>query len=112
LAVALEERGGLEAALPHYAAAVRIEPSYFLAQYNYGAALLAHGEAEAAAPHFSAAIHYFPNYAAAYYGLGQIFIRSGRTREAAAAMQEALRIGLSPGDEAAARAVLARIAPS
>ncbi|MBZ5625876.1 MAG: tetratricopeptide repeat protein [Acidobacteriia bacterium] len=111
LAVALEGRGSLEAALPHYAEAVRIEPSYFLAQCAYGAALLKHGEPEAAAPHFSAAIRYFPNYAAAYYGLGQIFIRTGRTREAVPAIEQALRIGLSPGDEAAAHAMLARIAP-
>jgi len=61
LATALDDRGRLEDALPHYAAAVRIEPGFFVAQTGFGAALERHGETELAVEHLRAAVHYCPD---------------------------------------------------
>jgi tetratricopeptide (TPR) repeat protein len=65
LAAALEERGRFAEALPHHAAAVRIEPGYFVAQGAYALALERRGDLAAAAGHFAAALRYFPDYAEA-----------------------------------------------
>jgi tetratricopeptide (TPR) repeat protein len=62
LAAALEERGRFDEALPHHAAAVRIEPDYFIAQGAYALALERRGDLAAAADHFAAALRYFPEY--------------------------------------------------
>jgi tetratricopeptide (TPR) repeat protein len=62
LAVALESRGEIDAALAHYAEAVRIEPNYFIARYNYGAALLARGQKAKAAVQLREAVRYRPDY--------------------------------------------------
>ncbi|HYW47709.1 MAG TPA: tetratricopeptide repeat protein [Bryobacteraceae bacterium] len=62
LAVALEARGQRDAAIGHYAEAVRIEPGYFIAHYNYGSALLARGQTAEAAAQFRAAVYYRPDY--------------------------------------------------
>ena len=96
LGEALKDSGRLDAALPHFAEAVRVDPAYFIAQYDYGSALLEHGDPAAAATHFSAAVHCGPNYAEAHYRLGQVLIMIGKPREAVAAMQEATRLGLNP----------------
>lgn len=60
LAAALEDEGRLNDALPHYAAAVRIEPGFFVAQSGFAAALERHGDTPGAIEHFRAAVHYCP----------------------------------------------------
>jgi tetratricopeptide (TPR) repeat protein len=72
LAVALEEQGRFAEALPHYAAAVRIEPSYFFAQNEYALALERRGDTEAAAEHFRAALRYCPWYVEARNNLNRL----------------------------------------
>ena len=62
LAAALDDRGRYDEALPHHAEAVRLEPSYFVAQCAYGAALERRGEFEPAIEHFEAALRYLPGY--------------------------------------------------
>lgn len=62
LGLALLVEGRFAEALPHYAAAVRIEPAYFLAQTEYGIVLEHQGNPEAAAEHFRAALKYWPQY--------------------------------------------------
>jgi protein O-mannosyl-transferase len=62
LATALDDRGRYDEALPHHAEAVRLEPSYFIAQCAYGAALERRGELEPAIEHFQAALRYLPGY--------------------------------------------------
>jgi protein O-mannosyl-transferase len=62
LAIGLDEQGRYDEALPHHAEAVRIEPSYFIAQCAYGLALERKNQPEAAIEHFRLAIHYFPDY--------------------------------------------------
>jgi tetratricopeptide (TPR) repeat protein len=41
---------------------VRLEPSYFVAQCTYGAALERQGDLEGAVGRFQEALRYFPNY--------------------------------------------------
>ena len=62
LAAALDDQGRYIDALPHHAEAVRLEPSYFVAQCAYGTALEKVGEHARAIEHFRAALHYFPDY--------------------------------------------------
>ncbi len=62
LAAALDDRGRFAEALPHHAAAVRIEPDYFVAQGAYALALERHGDLAAAVDHFAEALRYFPDY--------------------------------------------------
>jgi tetratricopeptide (TPR) repeat protein len=95
LAAALDDRGRFEEALPHHAAAVRIEPNYFVAQCAYGIALERHGDFAAAAEHHRAAIHRFPQYADAHYHLGLALARLGQSRESSAELTAALNTGLS-----------------
>jgi tetratricopeptide (TPR) repeat protein len=60
LGMALLAEGRFAEALPHYAAAIQIEPSFFLAQNEYGIALEHQGNSEGAAKHFRAALQYWP----------------------------------------------------
>jgi len=62
LAAALDDRGRYDEALPHHAEAVRLEPSYFVAQCAYGAALERKGQFEPAIAHFQEALRYLPGY--------------------------------------------------
>ena len=62
LASGLDDQGRYDEALPHHAEAVRIEPSYFIAQCAYGLALERKHQPEAAMEHFRLALHYFPDY--------------------------------------------------
>jgi tetratricopeptide (TPR) repeat protein len=112
LAAALEERGRFDEALPHHAEAVRIQPSYFIAQGSYGLALERRGDAAGAAAHFSEAVRYFPGYAEAHYHLGMSLARLGRTAEAEVELKKALDIGLADQDVAPARQALEGIRPA
>jgi hypothetical protein len=78
LGAELAARGMTDAAIPHFAAAVRIEPRYFIAHYDYGEALLKTGDREGAAREFSEVIRWRPNYGDAYVRLGQILWRPGK----------------------------------
>jgi tetratricopeptide (TPR) repeat protein len=109
LAAALEDGGRFDEALPHHAEAVRIEPSYFVAQCSYGLALERRGENAQAAEHFSEAIRYFPNYADAHFHLGLTLDRLGRNAEAKAELKRAIEIGLPARDAAEARRKLQTI---
>jgi tetratricopeptide (TPR) repeat protein len=62
LAAGLDDQGRYIEAMPHHAEAVRLEPSYFVAQCAYGAALENAGEHELAIEHFRAALRYYPDY--------------------------------------------------
>jgi hypothetical protein len=107
LAAALDERGRFDEALPHHAEAVRLDPTYFVAQCAYGGALERRGDTSAAIEHFRQAIRYFPNYPDAYYHLGLDLALLGRRTEAAASLRKALDLGLNPADAARARQMLA-----
>ncbi len=75
LAVAFEEEGSLEDALPHYAAAVRILPEYFIAQNGYALALERRGDTDGAIEHFRAALRFWPSYVEARDHLDRLELR-------------------------------------
>jgi tetratricopeptide (TPR) repeat protein len=62
LAAALDDQKRYAEALPHHAEAVRLDPSYWVAQATYGAALERQGDLEGAVGRFQEALRYFPNY--------------------------------------------------
>lgn len=103
LAAALEDRGLYDAALPHHAEAVRLEPAYFVAQCSYGLALERRGEFAASAEHFTQAVRYFPTYAEARFHLGLDLMRLGQPVEARRQLERALQLGLDDRDTARAR---------
>jgi protein O-mannosyl-transferase len=84
LGLALLAEGRFADALPHYAAAVQIEPSYFLAQNEYGDVLEHQGDPKGAAAHFRAALNSWPQFEAARAHLYRLehrdLISSGRPR--------------------------------
>ena len=57
-------------AIPHFEAALSINPDFAEAHDNLGTALASRGDCAAAIPHFEAAIRATPNYARASYNLG------------------------------------------
>lgn len=100
LAIALEGRGRFDEALPHHAEAVRIEPSYFIAQASYGIALERRGESARAAEHLAEAVRRFSEYPDARYHLGINLAHMGRRTEAVAELKRAIEIGLPERDAA------------
>ena len=107
LAAALDDSGRFAEALPHHAAAVRIEPSYFVAQCSYGLALEQHGDWAAAADHFTQALRNYPNYAQARYHLGLDYQHLGQPQAARQELEQALGLGLEEPDRSRAQAELA-----
>jgi tetratricopeptide (TPR) repeat protein len=93
LAVALDERGRFDEAFPHHAEAVRIDPTYFVAQCAYGLALESRGQLSAAVEHFRQAVRYFPSYGEAHYHLGVDLTRLGRGDEGAEELRKARELG-------------------
>jgi tetratricopeptide (TPR) repeat protein len=91
--------GKTDEALRHYAAAVRINPRYPVAQFNYGNALAATGDLEGAVAHLEEALRLKPHYAEAANNLGNYFLRLGRTAEALGQFRAA--VALAPGFAAA-----------
>jgi tetratricopeptide (TPR) repeat protein len=93
LAAALDERGRFDEGFPHHAEAVRIDPTYFVAQCAYGLALESRGDLSAAVVHFRQAVLYFPRYGEAHYHLGANLARLGRGDEGAEEMRKARELG-------------------
>jgi Tfp pilus assembly protein PilF len=100
------ERGGLEASLGHYEAAIALRPDYAVAHASLGAVLLAHGRDAEAASRLERAAALAPREAATWSNLGVALTRLGRRAEAEAALRRAL--ALDP-DLAAARRNLAAL---
>jgi Flp pilus assembly protein TadD len=96
LAAALDERGRSDEAFPHHAEAVRLDPTYFVAQCAYGLALERRGDTAAAVDHLRNAVAYFPDYAEARFHLGVDLTRLGRPDEGAAELRRARELGFDP----------------
>ena len=106
---AAQARGEIDRALPHFAEAVRIEPKYFVAHYDYGAALLEKNDLEGARAEFEAAVKYQPDCGDAYYGIGQTLERRGKSVEAIVLVRKGLELGLTPENTRGAIALLAKV---
>jgi len=88
--------GGLEEAITHFEAAIRLKPDHARAHFSLGVALQRAGRATEAIPHFEAAIRLEPNntvlVASAHYLLGDILRHdSARLADAIAHLREAAR---------------------
>jgi tetratricopeptide (TPR) repeat protein len=82
LGMALDAEGKKEEAIPHYLAAIKINPAQQEAHSNLGVVLAAQGRNEEAVAHYLAAIKINPNYADAYYNLANLLIKHGKMEEA------------------------------
>ncbi len=92
LAKALAESGAPEAALPAYAAALRLEPDMTAAHFNLGNALAVLGRFPEAVAAFETALRIDPEHALAHYNRGNVLVRLGRKPEAKAAFAAAARL--------------------
>jgi len=102
LAYLLADRGELDDAISHFAAAARIRSSKTDRHYNVGSAfiemnladaLARKGESDEAMVHYEQAIKLEPNYADAYYNhtcLGNALLRQGSLKQAIAQYETAL----------------------
>jgi len=106
---ALVSRGLTDAALPHFAEAVRLDPRDFLPHFDYGSALLEKGDADRAMAEFEEAVRCRPTFGDAYLGIGQTLVMAGKTGEALAPTKKALELGLTPEKTRGASALLAKI---
>ena len=101
LAYLLADRGELDDAMSHFAAAARIRSSKTDRHYNVGSAfvemnladaLARKGESDEALVHYEQAIKLEPNYADAYYNRGNVLFAKGRIDEAIADLEKSLLI--------------------
>jgi protein O-mannosyl-transferase len=92
LAVALVEKGRIDEAIPHYQAAIRLEPGWVDGQYNLGVALENKGLVDEAIRQYQAVIRLKSDYAPAYNNLGNLLEGKGETGAAVGQYQAALRL--------------------
>lgn len=92
LANELRERGELDAAVAHYAATIRADPTFAAAYTNAGPILASQGRVDEAIASYVAALKLKPDLAEAHNNLGILLAQAGRTDEAIAEFSEAIRI--------------------
>lgn len=92
LGVALVDRGRSDEALPHFEAALRVNPAYAFAHNDLGAELRRRRQTADAIAHLSEALRFRPDFPEAANNLGNALADAGRLDEAAARYAEALRL--------------------
>ena len=92
LAMALAERGRVEEALPHFEAAVRIEPNAVEGWFNLGTAYSLLAEPAKALPAFEKAVAIAPNDAESHASLADAYFKLGNTEPARKAAARALEL--------------------
>ncbi len=95
LANFLAARGEREAAMGHFAEALRLKPDYAEAHYNWGLALALAGRLPEAVSHYEAALRLRPDSAVMQEKLGNALVNLGRPEEAMVHYRKALE--LDPG---------------
>jgi hypothetical protein len=88
----LIEMGRTSDAMPHFADAVRIDPTFAGAHNNLGVALIQQGRGSDAIAHFAEAARLRPQYADAHHNLAMALDRQGQLDYAIREMVEAVRI--------------------
>ena|GEM_PF-6912361 len=91
----LSSRGDFAGAVVQFEAAVRSNPGYAEAQYNFGRLLATHGEYADAVPYLDAAVRIRPDYPEAEGDLGIALFSLGNYAAAAPHLDAAIR--LQPG---------------
>jgi tetratricopeptide (TPR) repeat protein len=92
LANFLAARGEREAAMGHFAEALRLKPDYPEAHYNWGLALALAGRLPEAVVHFEAAVRLRPDSAVMQEKLGNARVNMGRPEEALVPYRKALEL--------------------
>lgn len=90
LGVALKKAGQRDEARAHYAAALRIKPTYAEARYNMGKLYAEDGQLAAATEHFRAALALKPRLPEAHNDLGTTLANAGQLDEAEAHFRAAV----------------------
>lgn len=76
------DKGRYDEAIPHFEAALRVEPGKFDAQNNLGMTFYMKGDCASAIPHFEAALRIKPEYLDASHNLGACDMEVGRYADA------------------------------
>jgi tetratricopeptide (TPR) repeat protein len=92
LGQALTSAGRAYEAMPHFEAALRINPSFAPAHNYFGLALLSRGEVARAIEHHRQAVTLRPRFVEAHNNLGLALAADGRLEEAVGAFSSALEI--------------------
>ena len=92
LALTLAKHGQTGAAIPHYRAALAIQPRYSQAWNNLGLALIEGGDLVESERSLREAIRLTPRFSEAWSNLGLVLARRGEAVPAVAAYREALRL--------------------
>jgi tetratricopeptide (TPR) repeat protein len=92
LANVLAARGEREAAVAHFAEALRLKPDYAEAHYNWGMALALAGRLPEAVSHYEAALRLRPDSAVMQEKLGNALVNLGRPEKAAVHFRKALEL--------------------
>jgi tetratricopeptide (TPR) repeat protein len=92
LANELRERGEMDAAVAHYAATIRTNPTFAAAYTNAGPILVAQGKDDEAIAYYASALRLNPDLAEAHNNLGILLAKHGKTDEAIAEFSAAIRI--------------------
>ena len=99
LAVRYHRLGRTEDAIEHFDEALRLEPDFVVAHYNYGTVLAANGRLEDAVGHLRRVVAIEPDHAAASNNLGGVLQSLGRVEEALGHYRRAAE--LAPDDAGA-----------
>jgi tetratricopeptide (TPR) repeat protein len=92
LGQALSVRGNVGEAMPHYEAALAIDPDYDAARNNLGLCYATMGQFETATNHYAAALRSNPKNAHAYYNFARALTSLNKPEEAIAYYKETLRV--------------------
>jgi tetratricopeptide (TPR) repeat protein len=92
LALVLQQRGDVDRANTHYATALRLQPNYVSAYYNWGVALLEQNRIADAIVQLEAAVRLAPDHADAHLNLGNALVRADRATAALAHYEASLRL--------------------
>ena len=92
IGVLLENQGRMAEAEPHFAKAIRIDPTFAAAHHNLGATLASQGRIDDAIVQFREAIRFGPEFAVAHYDLGVALAMQGHLDEAMEQYRAAIAI--------------------
>jgi tetratricopeptide (TPR) repeat protein len=82
----------LDDAIRHFQTVIQLDPTYEIAYYNYGNALLQKGQPDLAIGQYRKAVELAPRYIAAHNNLGNVLLDKGQVREAMEQYELALKL--------------------